>query len=80
MSRQIEKKCGVNEKVFCYPYGMYSKRTEKLLEDMGYKITLTTEEGINYLGEGSSLKKLKRINISMETDMESVINDWKLAA
>ena len=80
LSRQIEKKCGVNEKVFCYPYGMYNKRSEKILEDMGYRITLTTEEGINYIEEDSSLKKLKRINISMDTDMESMINNWELAA
>ena len=79
LSRQIEKKCGVNEKVFCYPYGMYNKRSEKILEDMGYRITLTTEEGINYIEEDSSLKKLKRINISMDTDMESMINNWELA-
>lgn len=78
LSRQIEKNCGIEEKVFCYPYGMYNKTTEKILDDMGYKITLTTEEGINYLERGSSLKKLKRINISMETDMESMINDWEL--
>lgn len=80
LSRQIEKKCGINEKVFCYPYGMYSKTTERLLEEMGYNITLTTEEGMNYLEEGSSLKKLKRINISMDTDMESMINEWEMVA
>jgi len=79
LARQIEKHCGVNEKVFCYPYGMYNDTTEEIIADMGYKITLTTEEGVNYLEEGASLRKLKRVNISMDTDIEEMINQWEAA-
>lgn len=77
LSELIYKNLKKEDKVFCYPYGMYDEITEKLLDDLGYKITLTTDEGINYLTRGSSLKKLKRINITMETDMESLIKEWE---
>ena len=34
-------------------------------------------EGINYIKKGSSLKKLKRVNITMSTDIESLIKEWE---
>lgn len=78
LSDLIYKNLGKKDKVFCYPYGMYDEITEKLLDDLGYKITLTTDDGINYLGKGSSLKKLKRVNITMKTDMENLVKEWEM--
>ena len=77
LSDLIYKNLKREDMVFCYPYGMYDEITEKLLDDLGYKITLTTDEGINYLTKGSSLKKLRRVNITMETDMEKLIKEWE---
>jgi len=76
LSELILENCGIKEKVFCYPYGFYNDNTEKMLDEMGYEITLTTDEGVNYLTQGASLKKLKRINISMYTDIERIIKQW----
>ena len=47
---------------FAYPYGIYNKYTEQVLKDMGYKITLTCNEGINYVTNEDSLRLLKRFN------------------
>lgn len=77
LSDLIYKNLKKKDKVFCYPYGMYDEITEKLLDNLGYKITLTTNNGINYLNKGSSLKKLKRVNITMETNMEELIKEWE---
>jgi len=78
LSKLIYKHCKKEDKVFCYPYGMYDEITEKLLDDLGYKITVTTDNGINYLDKGSSLKKLKRVNITMQTDMKKLIKEWEM--
>jgi len=77
LSDLVYNKLGKKDNVFCYPYGMYDEITEKLLEDLDYKITLTTDEGINYISKGSTLKKLKRINITMDSNIENLIREWE---
>jgi biofilm PGA synthesis lipoprotein PgaB len=60
----IRLKLGYSSNVFTYPYGESSPLTEKLLESLGYDITLGTQEGINEIisGDKNSLRLLKRIN------------------
>jgi len=50
-----------DSRVFCYPYGIYCEESEKILtEELGFLITLTCDEGINYLTDKNSLKLLCR--------------------
>jgi len=60
----IRLKLGYSSNVFVYPYGESSTLTEKLLENLGYSITLGTQEGVNEIIQGyvSSLRLMKRIN------------------
>ena len=59
----IRLKLGYSSNVLHTP-GESSPLTEKLLESLGYDITLGTQEGINEIisGDKNSLRLLKRIN------------------
>jgi len=46
---------------FAYPYGFYSKETEKAINSLGFKVTLLSLEGKNYITKDKeSLLNLKR--------------------
>lgn len=62
---EIEKNIGNQEFVYFYPFGKYSVLSEVLLREMGNKITVTTQLGINTIIKGmpQSLYDLKRINV-----------------
>ena len=46
---------------FAYPHGLYSKETEKVINDLGFKVTLLQQEGKNYITKDKkSLLNLKR--------------------
>ncbi len=57
----IEKNTGSKSYVFSYPYGNYNHTTEKLLKDMGFKVTTTTKS--DFADITSGLYELKRINV-----------------
>ncbi len=66
--------------VFAYPQGIYNNLTEVLLTEEGYKVTVTSDEGKNtivkYLPE--SLRRLRRVNISEDRDLEElIIKKWQ---
>ncbi len=63
---------------FAYPYGIYNKTTEMLLEKMGYKITLTCNEGINYIKTENDLKLLKRINRDGRLSSSEFMKKYKI--
>lgn len=54
---------GRKDVAFVYPNGLHDSLTEKILNDMGYNITVSIIEGINVVKQGdlSTLKALKRI-------------------
>lgn len=59
----IESNVGNQVIAFSYPYGYYNPLSEKLLSDLGYKVTVTVDKGINLITkDDASLLKLKRIN------------------
>lgn len=62
----LKEKCGFSTKIFAYPFGKYSKKSEEILRRMGFKAFLTCNEGINKVkkGDKSVLSHLKRINRS----------------
>lgn len=63
LNKQITQEIGVTPTVFALPFGVKSKQTEKILEEMGFKIILTCEEKINTINFQQELPiKLKRFN------------------
>lgn len=66
-------KCDYENNVFCYPYGLYDKLSEAVISSLGYKVTLTTDEGINYIKQGDDLIGLKRLNVGMKTDIKELL-------
>lgn len=65
----LKLNCNYESNIFCYPYGFYDKLSEATISSLGYKVTLTTEEGINNIKPGDDLIGLKRINVTMYTDI-----------
>ena len=70
----LNDKIDYESDIFCYPYGFYDELSEATISSLGYKVTLTTEEGINYLEPGDDLIGLKRINVTMETDIKEYLD------
>lgn len=61
----LENNCGFKPIVYAYPYGAYCKQSETVLDNKGYKMTFTCEEGKNLLSHNPEcLKLLKRYNRS----------------
>ena len=59
----IKHACGIDTKVFAYPFGSYSSSTPKLLKSLGYDAVLTCAEGVNRLRKGDTdrIMWLKRV-------------------
>lgn len=68
----IEKNVGNNNVLFCYPYGLKNEITEEICKELGFKITLTTKKGVNYIRPGDSLFSLNRITVYENTTAESL--------
>lgn len=75
LSQIIEEKTGQKVTVFTYPFGYYSHLSEQIIKDLGYRATLTTESGVNYLvkGDPRTLFALKRINGSPKVKSEDLV-------
>ncbi|MCL2847654.1 MAG: polysaccharide deacetylase family protein [Firmicutes bacterium] len=58
----LEKKLGIVPSTIAFPYGAYSKDTLKIIKELGYKASLTCNEGINYITPETNLYLLKRYN------------------
>lgn len=68
-------------KVYTYPYGLNDKLTESMLSDMGFRITMTIDPGINVIeaGNSSSLKLLNRISCDQNgLDIVELIKEQSL--
>ena len=71
---QIEANVENEVTTFAYPYGINSPLSEKLLKDLGYKVTLTVDEGMNLITKDKkSLFRLKRYNINNELSSEELL-------
>ncbi len=64
---------GINADCFTYPFGHFCKEAEEEIKAMGFKMSLTCAEGINYISEDSSLFKLKRYNRPDEKTVEEIL-------
>ncbi|HHX74512.1 MAG TPA: polysaccharide deacetylase family protein [Firmicutes bacterium] len=75
-SRQtLEKETGTAVFALSYPLGKYSDLTEVVLKELGVKVTLTTEPGVNTLIKGlpQCLQALKRIPVDENTSPEALL-------
>lgn len=61
MMNLIKTHIGNEPLVYTYPYGIYNETTEKVLKELGYKVTLTTIDGVSEVFDDLFL--LKRINV-----------------
>ncbi len=61
--------------VFTYPRGKFTDLSEKVLKDLGVKMTITTQNGNNLIQKGNpeSLYKIKRYNICNEVSSEQLL-------
>ena len=75
LEESLRVHCDYENDVFCYPYGYYDKLSEATISSLGYKVTLTTDEGINYIKPGDDLIGLKRINVAMYTDIRDCLDE-----
>ncbi len=74
----LKQNSGIEPETFVYPYGFSCDESEKLLSDMGFKITFTCNEGINMLNENSSLGLLKRLNRPHGITTEASFKKWNI--
>ncbi len=61
--------------VFAYPYGLYTETSESLLKEAGFKATVTSAHGINYVtkGDPDSLYAMKRIEVTQDIPLDQLI-------
>ena len=66
-------------RIFAYPFGKYSSLSEATLSGMGFRITLTCNEGVSTIKRGhpESLHLIKRINRSGNYDTQTVLQKLK---
>ncbi len=63
MKSLIKEQLNYEDLAYTYPYGKYNLETEAMLRNMKYKITITTDTGINQvrIGDFNALRLMKRI-------------------
>lgn len=75
---ELHDSVGNKQFVFTYPYGAYDYLTEKIVKELGFEITVTTDPGINHIvrGKNESLYKLKRFDIKNDTNLKELLKDF----
>lgn len=69
------ERCALKTTVYTYPFGAISKQTDSLLNNLGYDITLSCEEGVNNVVKGMNLMRLKRYNRSGKLSSDKFFNN-----
>jgi len=64
LQQLLTERSGITPTVFAYPFGKYNSHTKQIIQDMGFRLILTCNEGVNTLtiGDTDSLLRLKRYN------------------
>ncbi|SER70836.1 Polysaccharide deacetylase [Gracilibacillus ureilyticus] len=75
LEEEIEQRIGNEVYAYAYPYGEYTLQSEQMLEELGYNVTLSTENGVSTVrrGDPSSLFALKRINAGSKVSSERLV-------
>jgi len=74
-AEQIENMVGLRPFVYSYPYGHYNDMSDKLLGELGVKVTLIVEEGVNTVKRGApnTLFRMKRFNVPGDMMPETLL-------
>lgn len=74
----IKENFGFNPKAIVFPFGYCTNDAKKVIQQMGYDVSISSEEGINIIFQGSSMHYLKRYNrpdgISSEAFFRKILN------
>lgn len=71
MNERFDKYIGYRPNVFAYPYGKYTKISEEVFKEAGYRITFTTEKRIGNNKEGLSL--FPRIAVYQSANLDTIL-------
>ena len=72
---------GFTPNTFVYPYGKFSKSTDRILKKLGFKATLSCTSGINSISRNSDqLFDLRRIERTHKQSIESTLKKQDLQA
>ncbi len=74
---EIEENLGYRPMVFAYPFGSISEASYDILENMGFKATLSCEEKVNYINRGDKLFRLGRFLRESGRSAESIAKNFK---
>lgn len=59
--------------VYTYPYGVFDSTSESIIKEMGCKVSLSTQNGVNKISDG--LFAMKRINVSNKVSSSELFNE-----
>lgn len=62
MQELLKYNCGIDCKIFTYPFGNYDKAGAEAVRNLGFICSLSCEEGLNIINSDSDLHLLKRYN------------------
>lgn len=62
LQENLKQKLNITCTAVCYPFGAFSRESENILRQLGFKAALTCNEGINQITQNSNLFYLKRYN------------------
>lgn len=71
----IKKNVGSDSYVYSYPYGKHNETNEKVLKDMGFKISVVTNTHMTDLS--GDLWNLQRINVPCQIELEELLKRVK---
>ena len=73
LDNQLYKHLGIKPTTIAFPYGAYSKQTIEIIKRLGYKASLTCNEGVNYINKDTNLYLLKRYNRAPSRDISKLL-------
>jgi len=80
LQARIEQLGIASPQCFVYPFGAHCSKADEVLQELGFKATLSCASGMNRIrvGDKSSLWKMHRNNRTPDTSVEEILN--RLAA
>ncbi len=70
----LYQKSSVVPLVFAYPFGAVNDRAKSIIKELGFKVTLGCQEGINIINGVDSLYDIKRYNRGSNFDITKILN------
>jgi peptidoglycan/xylan/chitin deacetylase (PgdA/CDA1 family) len=65
----MERELGRRPTVFCYPYGAHDVVVQRVMEECGYRLALTTEPGCCHLG--AAPVRVPRVEVAGHDDLQT---------